>query len=68
LGEDYHPMPAYDSDGHFCVDQEYDAGDAEAGDAEAGDAQASDASSYNWWIGSIYIFYLNLVTVIWNIT
>ena len=63
LGENWEPMPAYDSDGHFCVDQ-YDAGDAEAGDAEAGDAQASDAGSYNWWIGSIYIFYLNLVTVI----
>ena len=66
MGENWEPMPAYDSDGHFCVDQEYDTGNA--GDAEAGDAQASDASSYNWWIGSIYIFYLNLVTVIWNIT
>ncbi len=47
LGENWEPMPAYDSDSHFCVDQEYDAGDAEAGVAEAGDAQASDAGSYN---------------------
>jgi len=56
LGEDWHLILAYDSDGHFCVDKDYDdaagdaeAGDAEAGDAEAGDAEAGDAStnSYN---------------------
>ncbi len=55
LGEDWEPMPEYDSDGHFCVNQEY--GTDDAGDAgDAGDAEAGDAGSYNQWIGIIYIF------------
>jgi len=43
LGENWDPMPAYDSDGHYCVIQEYDTDDA--GDAKAGDA--GDADSCN---------------------
>jgi len=52
LGENWEPMPAYDSDSHFCVIQEYDTDNA--GDAKASDA--GDANSYNWWIGIISIF------------
>jgi len=49
LDEDWHPSPVNDSDGHFCVDKDYDtdmdaADDALAGDAETGDAEAD---SYN---------------------
>jgi len=51
-GENWEPMPAYNSNGHFCVDQEYNTDSA--GDAKAGDS--SDASSYNWSIGIISIF------------
>jgi len=61
LGEDYHPMPAYDSDGNFCDDKDYNMDAAESGDAKP------DDDSYNWWIGSFHIFYLKMI-VIWNIT
>jgi len=44
LGENWEPMPAYDSDGHFHVDEDYSP-DA-AGDAEFGVVKADD-DSYN---------------------
>jgi len=46
-------MPVYDSDGHFCVDQDDDTNDD---DEDADDAKTADAGSYNWWIGIISIF------------
>jgi len=46
LGENWEPMPVYDSDGHFCVDKDDDTNDA--GDAEdADDAETADTGSYN---------------------
>jgi len=41
LCENWEPMPVYNSDGHFCVDQDDNDTD------DACDAKTADASSYN---------------------
>jgi len=41
LGEDWEPMPSYDSDGHFCVEQDDNTN-------AAGNVGDAEADSYNW--------------------